>query len=154
MATIYFIDSENVGDSWIDLLETPDSRFLVFYTSHSPRIAYPRAIRLINAANMPEFIECYEGSNGLDFQLVSYLGYELHTDNTNEMVIVSNDTGFDAVVHFWMDRKMNVKRVPPSNASNTHILEVKEPVSDDECITSSSSVKVTEKISGIDKREG
>ena len=153
MAKIYYIDSENVGDSWIDLLSEDDSRFLVFYTGHSPRIAYPQAIQLMNATNKPEFVECYEGNNGLDFQLVSYLGYELHTDNTNEMVIVSNDTGFDAVVHFWMDRGMNVKRVPRSNASNTQILEIIEPVSDDEIITSLSSVEVTEKISGVDKRE-
>ena len=153
MAKIYYIDSENVGDSWIDLLSEDDSRFLVFYTGHSPRIAYPQAIQLMNATNKPEFVECYEGNNGLDFQLVSYLGYELHTDNTNEMVIVSNDTGFDAVVHFWMDRGMNVKRVPRSNASNTQILEIIEPVSDDEFITSLSSVEVTEKISGLDKRE-
>lgn len=153
MAKIYYIDSENVGDSWIDLLSEDDSRFLVFYTGHSPRIAYPQAIQLMNATNKPEFVECYEGNNGLDFQLVSYLGYELHTDNTNEMVIVSKDTGFDAVVHFWMDRGMNVKRVPRSNASNTQILEIIEPVSDDEIITSLSSVEVTEKISGVDKRE-
>lgn len=153
MATIYFIDSENVGDSWIDLLGKTNSRFLVFYTGHSPRIAYPQAIQLMSATNKPEFVECYEGNNGLDFQLVSYLGYELHADNTNEMVIVSNDTGFDAVVHFWMDREMDVKRINRLNPSNTQILEGKEPVSDDEFITSSLSVKVTEKVSGIDKRE-
>lgn len=153
MAKIYYIDSENVGDRWIGLLSEDDSRFLVFYTGHSPRIAYPQAIQLMNATNKLEFVECYEGNNGLDFQLVSYLGYELHADNTNEMVIVSNDTGFDAVVHFWMDRGMNVKRVPRSNASITQNLEMIEPVSDDEIITGSSSVEVTEKISCVDKRE-
>ena len=57
----------------------------------------------------------HEGSNGLDFQLVSYLGYELHADCSKEMVIVSKDTGFDAVVHFWQERGMNVKRLPLSN---------------------------------------
>lgn len=153
MAKIYFIDSENVGDSWIELLEEADSRFIVFYTGHSPRIAYPQAIQLMDAANKPEFVACYEGNNGLDFQLVSYLGYELHADNTNEMVIVSNDTGFDVVVHFWMDRGMNIIRIPLSNASNTQNLKINEPVSDDECITDSLSVEVAEKISGIDKRE-
>lgn len=153
MKKVYFIDSENVGDSWIDLLEEADSRFIVFYTGHSPRIAYPQAIQLMNVTNKPEFVACYEGNNGLDFQLVSYLGYELHTDNTNEMVIVSNDTGFDAVVHFWLDRGMNIMRISHPNASNTQNLKIKEPVSDDEYITGSLSVEVAEKISGIDKRE-
>ena len=153
MATIYYIDSENVGDSWIELLDHTDSRFLVFYTGHSPRIAYPLAIQLMNAINKPEFIECYEGNNGLDFQLISYLGYELHADKTNEMIIVSNDTGFDAAVHFWADRGMNVRRVSRSNASSTQPTETIMPVSDDESITSSSSVEMVERVSGIDKRE-
>ena len=153
MATVYFIDSENVGDGWIDLLEKPDSKFFVFYTSHSPHIAYSNVVKLINATERPNFIECYEGNNGLDFQLVSYLGYELHINNTNEMIIVSNDTGFDVVVRFWLDREMNVKRFPISKDSNTRIKKTDEPVSDDEKTTDSSSVKVTEKISGVDKRE-
>lgn len=153
MAVIYYIDSENVGDSWIELLDDSDSRFIVFYTGHSPRIAYPQAIKLMNAANKPEFIECHEGNNGLDFQLVSYLGYELHADNSNEMIIVSNDTGFDAAVLFWTDRGMNVRRVPRSNASNSQPIEKMDPVSDEEMVTKSSSVEVPEKISGIDKRE-
>lgn len=153
MSTIYYIDSENVGDSWIELLDKSDSRFIVFYTGHSPRIAYPQAIQLMNATNQPEFIKCHEGNNGLDFQLVSYLGYELRADNSSEMIIVSNDTGFDAPIHFWTDRGMNVKRVPLSNASNSQLVEKKEPVSGDEKITISSSVEVTEMISGVDKKE-
>lgn len=153
MATIYFIDSENVGDSWIDLLGEPDSRFLVFYTGHSPRIAYPQAIQLLNAASRPEFVECYEGNNGLDFQLVSYLGYELRADSTNEMIIVSKDTGFDAVVRFWKDRGMNVRRAHGSAASIAHAQEVKAPVSDDECVTRSLSVEGTDTISGVDRDE-
>ena len=153
MAAIYYIDSENVGDSWIELLDDSDSRFIVFYTGHSPRIAYPQAIHLMNAANKPEFIECHEGNNGLDFQLVTYLGYEIHADHSNEMIIVSNDTGFDAAVLFWTDRGMNVRRVPRSNASNSQPTEKIVPVSGDENVTVSSSVKVAEKIGGVDRRE-
>lgn len=153
MATIYYIDSENVGDSWIDLLDDADSRYLVFYTSHSPRIAYSQAIKLMNATNKPEFVECYEGNNGLDFQLVSYMGYELHADNSNEMIIVSNDTGFDSVVHFWTNRGMRVKRVGHSNYSNSQPIEKKGPVSDNELFTNSLSVETTEKICGVDKKE-
>ena len=77
MEKIYYIDSENVGDSWIELLDELtqlDSRLIVFYTKHSPRMTYQQTIQLMNSANKPEFIECHEGSNALDFQLVSYLG--------------------------------------------------------------------------------
>lgn len=153
MAAIYYIDSENVGDNWIWLLDDSDSRFIVFYTGHSPRIAYPQVIQLLNAANKPEFIECYEGSNGLDFQLVTYLGYEIHADNSNEMIIVSNDTGFDAAVLFWRDRGMNIKRVPCSNASISQPIEKNIPVSDDKIITVLSSVEEVEKIDEAVKKE-
>lgn len=153
MATIYYIDSENVGDSWIDLLEDVDGRFIVFYTGHSPRIAYPQVIQLMNAVNKPEFVSCYEGNNGLDFQLVTYLGYELHVNSSNEMIIVSNDTGFDAAVLFWTDRGMNVKRVAPAYILNSPPKEKREPVSDEEFFTDSSSAEVTEWVNGIDKRE-
>lgn len=114
MAAIYYIDSENVGDSWIELLnmsENTEDMFYIFYTSHTQRIGYEHIDNLIRARERLKFIKCYEGNNGLDFQLVSYLGYELNVDNSKEMIIVSKDTGFDSVVYFWSDRGMNIKRL-------------------------------------------
>ena len=55
-------------------------------------------------------ILCYAGKNGLDFQMVSYLGYLIKTAPKSEYIIVSNDTGFDAVVKFWSDREIEVCR--------------------------------------------
>lgn len=153
MSTIYYIDSENVGDSWIDLLDIPDSRFIVFYTMHSPHIAFDQVIRLMNAANKPEFIECHEGNNGLDFQLVSYMGYELHANSSNEMIIVSNDTGFDAVVYFWTKRDMQVKRMPTSDIASLQPMKNKEPVSDYELTTDSLSEELDDKVFGVDRKE-
>ena len=111
MATVYFVDSENVGDSWIEAGTKTEDRVVVFYTKNSPRIAYSHVIRLMDAANKVEFVECYEGHNALDFQLVSVLGYEINKESSDEMIIVSNDTGFDVVVKFWTDRGRNVRRV-------------------------------------------
>ena len=112
MSKTYYVDSENVGENWIDLLiEEEESDFLIFYTGHSPRIDYEHAINLMNAKKKPEFIHCYEGNNALDFQLVSYLGYHLRSEETKEIIIVSNDTGFDAVVNFWSERGMNIMRL-------------------------------------------
>lgn len=129
MAAVYYVDTENVGDAWIDFLELPESRFVVFYTGHSPRIAYPHAIALMNGKNRPEFVECYEGNNGLDFQLVSYLGYELHRDPTQEMFIISNDTGFEVVARFWRDRGMQVQRVSPTEMTRMWPTEnLEEPI--------------------------
>lgn len=114
MAAIYYVDSENVGDSWVELLnmtENTQDMFYIFYTSHTQRIGYEQIAYLVNAKDRLKFIRCYEGNNGLDFQLVSYLGYELRENNGYEMVIVSKDMGFDSVIRFWKDRGMNVKRI-------------------------------------------
>ncbi len=116
MAKTYFIDSENVGDSWIELLELEEdetSTFLVFYTSKSPRVDYEHVIALMRINKKPTFIPCFEGNNGLDFQLVSYLGYLLHEETPDEMIIVSKDTGFDAAVKFWKERGQKVIRKNP-----------------------------------------
>ena len=142
MKKIYYIDSENVGESWIESLDKVDARFIIFYTKNSPRIAYPQVIQLMNTNKRPEFVECYKGNNGLDFQLVSYLGFELCNDQTSEMIIVSNDTGFDTVVQFWRDRGMNVKRISRSELIQITPTEQEAPVSNEECIANSSSVKV------------
>ena len=155
MSKIYFVDSENVGDAWIDLLlADPNGTFLIFYTSHSPRIDYEHAIALMNAKNKPKFIRCYEGSNALDFQLVSYLGYQLRSKNTDEMVIVSNDTGFDAVVHFWSEQNRAITRLTSSNIPTPEIKTEPTPVSEEKATPSSSVDTDTEQtVSGVDLKE-
>ena len=35
MEPVYSIDSENVGDSWIELLDSSYGKFIVFYTMNS-----------------------------------------------------------------------------------------------------------------------
>ncbi len=132
MAKVFLIDSENVGDSWIELMGNEDlssSKFLVFYTGNSPRIQYEHAIQLMKLESKPEFIPCFEGSNALDFQLVSYLGYQLREEPEQEMIIVSNDTGFDAVVRFWSERSMDVKRLAVKDFNGSDVEKKEEPVS-------------------------
>ncbi len=108
---VYFVDSENVGARWIDLMEEDqESDFLVFYTGNSPHLDYEHTIRLLNMPQKPEFICCNEGKNALDFQLASYLGYVLGSDEVKQFVILSNDTGFDSLVRFWRERDRNIER--------------------------------------------
>ena len=113
MAKCYYVDSENVGDMWIDLMSDaePDAQFLVFYTSRSPHIAYENAIKLLKFDNKPEFIHCCEGNNALDFQLVTCLGYMLCKNPNDEIFIVSRDAGFDAVINFWHERGITIRRI-------------------------------------------
>lgn len=114
MNKIYFIDSENVGDNWISLLNTvaPDDEILVFYTARSPHMNYKNLILLKQSPKEVTFIECCEGNNALDFQLCTDLGYRVRDLGEAEFIIVSNDTGFDAVVKYWTQRSKCVRRIP------------------------------------------
>lgn len=113
MRKYYFIDSENVGDSWVSLLYsiTSEDELLVFYTKNSPHMNYKNVIQLKQSSKDVTFIECCEGNNALDFQLSTYLGFHVHANADNEFIIVSNDTGFDAVVKFWNSRDIKIIRI-------------------------------------------
>ncbi len=89
----------------------PDEEVIVFYTQKSPHMNYENVRLLKETEKEAEFIKCFEGSNALDFQLVTQLGYLLCENQENSYVIVSNDTGFDAAVRYWKQRNMPVQRL-------------------------------------------
>lgn len=124
----FLVDSENVNDNWLMLFDMADEddEIVVFYTKKSPHMSYMSVIRLMenNSINV-RFEECYEGTNALDFQLVSYMGYLMGHNNTrsestcepasaetgaDEYIIMSNDTGYDPAVRFWKDKGFAVRR--------------------------------------------
>lgn len=111
----YLVDSENVNDNWLMLLDMaePEDEIVVFYTKNSPHMSYSSVIRLLESDRKVKFEECHEGNNGLDFQLISYMGFMMKEDEADgdEYIIMSNDTGFDAAVNFWKDRNFPVKRI-------------------------------------------
>lgn len=113
MKKIYLVDSENVGDIWVPLLVSsqPEDEILVFYTQKSPHMNYENVRMLKETEKEATFVKCFEGNNALDFQLVTELGYRLREETECEYVIVSNDTGYDAVVRYWAARQMPVSRL-------------------------------------------
>lgn len=120
---VYLVDSENVADLWVThlmKLAEPEDDIIVFYTAKSPHMGYEHIRMLLTSAHEVEFVKCAEGQNALDFQLVTELGYRLGKKKEDtEYIIVTNDTGFDAVVKYWQNRKMAVKRY---NAKYCHNL--------------------------------
>lgn len=119
MNKCYFIDSENVGNNWVSLLNTvtADDDILVFYTAKSPHMNYKNLILLRESPMSIHFIECCEGNNALDFQLSTELGFRIHEIEDNEFIIVSNDTGFDAIIKYWQARNKKVLRIKGSECS-------------------------------------
>ena len=109
----YLIDSENVGDFWIPLLDLPadQAELIVFYTKNSPHMSYDSLIKLKESDRKVTFIKCYEGTNALDFQLCSELGFIIAGNPGDEFIIVTNDTGYDAAVKYWRRKEYSVKRI-------------------------------------------
>lgn len=140
MGKTYFVDSENVGDNWISLLDTvaEDDEILIFYTAKSPHMSYKNLIILKNSPKEVSFIECCEGNNALDFQLCTELGYRVNNIGDGEYIIVTNDTGFDAVVKYWKNKQVAVKRIKGNDClpKKTTLEEVVEelPTTDTEVV--------------------
>ena len=109
----YLIDSENVGDFWIPLLDLPaeTAELIVFYTKNSPHMSYESLIKLKESDRKVTFIKCYEGTNALDFQLCSELGFLIALNKDDDFIIVTNDTGYDSAVKYWRRKEYSVKRI-------------------------------------------
>ena len=109
----YLVDTENVGSVWVDLIPTLAKQdcLLLFYTVNSSGISYEDLLKLAGQEQKYEMIQCFTGRNGLDFQLVSYLGYLIKSNAKAEFIIISNDIGYDAVVRFWSAKHIYESRV-------------------------------------------
>ncbi len=111
----YLVDSENVNDNWLMLLNMADEEdeIIIFYTKKSPHMSYTSVIKLLQEKRAIQFEECFEGQNALDFQLISYLGYLIGKDGqeSTEYIVMSNDTGFDPAVRFWKKKGVTVNRI-------------------------------------------
>lgn len=114
MRRTYLIDSENINDVWVELLQVLEDgdEILVFYTDKSAHMGYDRIVCLMEQKRgAVHWIKCFEGQNALDFQLVTELGSCLSQNGSREYIIVSNDTGYDAVVRYWQHKGCSVRRI-------------------------------------------
>lgn len=114
MKRTYLIDSENINDIWVEILNSLEEKdeILVFYTDKSAHMGYDRIIRLMELKRgTVRWIRCFEGQNALDFQLVTELGSRISQEPKREYIIVSNDTGYDAVVRYWQQKEYRVRRM-------------------------------------------
>ncbi len=114
MKRTYLIDSENINDVWVEILDALESGdcIMVFFTDKSAHMGYDRIVRLMELEKgTVRWIRCFGGQNALDFQLVTELGHQICQDQEREYVIVSNDTGYDSVVRYWQQRGCSVSRI-------------------------------------------
>lgn len=142
MKKIYLVDSENVGDVWVPLLVSSqaEDEVMVFYTQKSPHMNYENVRMLKESQKEAVFVKCFEGNNALDFQLVTELGHMLQENADREYIIVSNDTGFDAVVRYWTLRNMPVCRLSGKDCSRKTVRQ-NQQADDGQAVSSNEKIK-------------
>ncbi len=142
---VYLVDTENIGSAWIKLLElvTKQDDLILFYTEHSPAVSYQDLQKVLEYTDRFEFIHCYAGRNGLDFQLVTYLGFLLKSAPKTDYVVVSNDMGFDTVIKFWTERDKRVTRLTATKI-NFEYNKFKRSESGADCESSSAEIESAE----------
>jgi hypothetical protein len=109
---VYLIDTENVRSVWTLLLDnmTAQDKIYVFFTMNSGNVSYENLNGILSSGKQVELMECFTGKNGLDFQLVSYLGFLIRDNESAEYIIISDDGGYDAAIRFWEKKGFKVSR--------------------------------------------
>ncbi|MCR5099541.1 MAG: hypothetical protein K6B14_11440 [Lachnospiraceae bacterium] len=111
--SIYLIDYENVNESGLEGVKAlkSDDQVHIFYSDQIKTIPFERSIELSQSRARIEFIQTRKtAKNYLDFQLTTYLGFLIGKGEKGEVVVVSNDKGFDSVVDFWKGRNVKISR--------------------------------------------
>ncbi len=108
----YLIDTENVGNRWSDYISKLKKGhvLVVFYTKHHSKLLeecylkqrYNKKIR---------WVECAEGNNALDQQLMGVLSYLIADHPNAEYAVFSNDKDYTDAIKFWKQRGICVSRV-------------------------------------------
>jgi hypothetical protein len=117
---IYLIDFENVSNGGFNGIEelTQDDEIALFYSESRSTISITVHRKLESTEAKKIYLPIKTGGkNALDFQLVTWLGYNIAKDEMSGRkkrgagyCIVSNDTGFDFAIDFWEKRGISVLR--------------------------------------------
>ena len=114
----HLIDIENIPKKWISIIDgiSSDDVLILFILkeNHNVYLNIDDVKNIVDKKIELNIIDCFKGKakkNALDFQLVSYLGYLIHTDSENGIRIYTNDTGFDPVIDFWKDKGIDIEKI-------------------------------------------
>lgn len=109
---VVFVDYENTQCLNAERLENAEYSFIIFIGSQQTKMPVETLTRVSTYANALRFIQVSgTGSNNLDFHLCAEIGiYHTQEELSTEFVILSNDTGFDALVKYFSTQKGRVIR--------------------------------------------
>lgn len=113
--TIYLIDSENVASHWVGHVKfaSAQDRLIIFWSRNCKGIPFGALEQFLELypKEQVDFVECYTGPNSMDFHIVAKLGQLATRAPKTQFVIVSNDTGYDAVINHLNDEGVSVVRL-------------------------------------------
>lgn len=107
--SVYLIDYENVHAAGLAGVEncTMEDEIILLYGNNTSSIPMELHIQIASSNAKVQYHKIERtGKNYLDFQLSTIAGYLVGTTRQSEFVIVSKDSGFDAVLDFWNFQKM------------------------------------------------
>lgn len=106
----YLIDTENVGDRWLDLPDQAGKKdhIISFYTEHHSNHLEKYLIKQVHNPKIV-WLECAAGNNALDYQLIGVLSYLIAKHPKASYCIYSNDTDYQETVDFWKSRGIEIR---------------------------------------------
>lgn len=159
METFYLIDYENVNSDGLagcDKLIGTD-HIIIFFTKNAKKIDMSEIANHGDATL--GMIEVPPGKQSVDIHIGSYLGYISGKNEGKDcnVVIISKDTDFDNVIHFWNDKaKIKVSRAQQikaafSEVSSTESSAVKTSSAKASTVDRSQAKKTSAKVDGNKK---
>lgn len=109
--TYYLIDTENIGDKWIHLIDdiSKDDMLIVFYSENHSRLLEETYLKQRYNTQI-KWVECVTGPDALDYQLAGVLSYLITLDPGASYIICSNDKDYRNETGFWSERCIDVSR--------------------------------------------
>ena len=107
----YLIDTENVGDRWLDMpgkIRRKD-RIIAFYTEHHSKHLEEFLMKQVHNPKIL-WLECAAGNNALDYQLIGVLSYLVAKHPKASFCIYSNDKDYQSAIDFWKSRGIKIRR--------------------------------------------
>jgi hypothetical protein len=106
------VDYENVQDINTDIIDNK-IKMLIIVGENQNKIPVDLIQKIQPFGNSIEWLQIKSNGkkNALDFFIVYFLGCYISTQNGNEYIIYSKDTGYDPLIDFLKNKNVNVRRI-------------------------------------------
>jgi len=107
-----FVDYENVQDINTNII-SKNVKMLIIVGENQNKISIELIQKTQPFGDSIEWlkIKSYGKKNALDFFITYFVGFYIGTQENKEYIIYSKDTGYDPLIEYLMNKKINIKRI-------------------------------------------